>query len=112
MDNILLDGGLDVNLITEEEHGHLGLKDLQCAPYILRMAIQMVVEQVGMIQNVRIYIHGIFYLITLTVIKNKEVNETYSMLLDCPWLIDGKVNHVLNINMVTIRAMEQFNWFG
>lgn len=36
-----------------------------------------------MIYNVRIHIYGIPYLITLTIIKNKEVNGACSMLLGC-----------------------------
>ena len=104
LENVLLDGGSGVNLITEEERNRLGLKDPQPAPFRLRMADQTVVDPVGMIRNVKIHIHGIPYLITLTVIKNKEVNEAYSMLLGRPWLIDAKVNHDWGNNLVTIRG--------
>jgi hypothetical protein len=38
-------------------------------------------------------IHGIPYIITLTVIQMKEVNKAYNTLLGRPWLIDAKVNH-------------------
>lgn len=93
LDNVLLDGGSGVNLITEEERKRLGLKNPQSAPFRLRMADQTVVDPVGMIRTVKIHIHGIPYLITLTIIKNKEVNEAYSMLLGRPWLIDAKVNY-------------------
>ena len=82
--NVLLDGGSGVNLITEEEQIRLGLKEPSLAPYPLRMADQAVVEPVGLIRNVRIHIHGIPYIISLTVIRNKEVNEAYSMLLGRP----------------------------
>lgn len=33
-------------------------------------------------------------------IKNKEVNAAYSMLLKHPWLIDANVNHDLDNNLV------------
>lgn len=55
-----------------------------------------------MIYNEKIYIHDIYYLITLIVIKKKEVNEAYNMLLDYPWLIDVKINQNWNNNLVTI----------
>jgi hypothetical protein len=57
------------------------------------MADQAVVQPVGLIRNVRIHIHGISYFITLIVIRNKEINEAYSMLLGHPWLIDAKVTY-------------------
>lgn len=61
-------------------------------------------EPVGLIRNVRIHIHGIPYNISLTVIRNKEVNEAYSMLLGRPWLIDVKVTHDWGNKLVTIRG--------
>jgi hypothetical protein len=93
LENVLLDRGSGVNLITEEERIRLGMQTPLPAPYRLRMADQVVVQPVGLIRNVRIHIHGIPYFITLTVIRNKEVNEAYSMLLGRPWLIDAKVTH-------------------
>lgn len=45
-----------------------------------------------MIYNEKIYIYDIYYLIILIVIKKKEVNEVYNMLLDYFWLIDVKIN--------------------
>ena len=84
MENILLDGGSGVNLITEEKRILLGLKKPSRAPYQLRMVDQAVVEPDGLIRNVWIYIHGIPYNISLTVIQNKEVNDAYSMLLGRP----------------------------
>jgi hypothetical protein len=93
LENVLLDRGSGVNLITEEERIRLGMQTPLPAPYRLRMADQAVVQPVGLIQNVRIHIHGIPYFITLIVIQNKEVNEAYSMLLGRPWLIDAKITH-------------------
>lgn len=80
------------------------LRAPQLAPYRLRMADQTVVQPVGMIRNAKIYIHGIPYIITLMVIKNKEVNKAYSMLFGRLWLIDPKVNHGWGNNMVTLQG--------
>lgn len=52
----------------------------------------------------RIHIHGIPYLITLTVIQNMEVNEAYNMLLGHPWLIDAKVTCDLGNKVVTLQG--------
>jgi hypothetical protein len=68
------------------------------------MADQAVVQPIGLIQNVRIHIHGISYFITLTIIRNKEVNEAYSMLLGRPWLIDAKVYHDWDKKVVTTQG--------
>jgi hypothetical protein len=35
---------------------------------------------------------------------NKVVNEAYSMLLGCPWLIDAKVYHDWDKKVVTIQG--------
>jgi hypothetical protein len=84
LQNVLLDGGSGVNMITEEERLRLGLPASQAAPYRLRMADQTVVEPVGLIRNIKIHIHGIPYFISLTVICNTKVNDAYSMLLGRP----------------------------
>lgn len=74
LDNIQVDNGFGIHLIIEEEFMRLGMKDLQVGLYKLRMAIKKIVERVGMFKTVEIHIHGIPYIITLIVIKNKEVN--------------------------------------
>jgi hypothetical protein len=51
---------------------------------------------------VKIYIHEIPNFITMTSVQNKEVNEAYSMLFGCPWLIDAKITHDLGNKVVTI----------
>lgn len=84
LQNVLLNGGSGINMITEEEQLQLGLLVLQVAPYKLRMAYQTMVELMGLIRNIKIHIHGIPYFISLIVICNTEVNDAYSMLLGQP----------------------------
>jgi hypothetical protein len=105
LENVLLDGGSGVNLITEEERIRLGLPTPLPVPYRLRMADQAIVQPVGLIRNVRTHIHGILYFITSTVIRNKEFNEAYNMLLGHPWLIDAKVYHDWGKKVVTIQEV-------
>ena len=91
LENVLLDEGSGANLIIEEERIWMGMQTPLPALYQLCMVNQVLAQPVGLIWNVRIYIHGIPYFITLTVIWNKKVNEAYNMLLGHPWLIDAKV---------------------
>jgi hypothetical protein len=43
-------------------------------------------KPLGIVPNIRIRIHGIPYIVTFTVMNNKAVDLTISMLLRCPWL--------------------------
>jgi hypothetical protein len=45
------------------------------------------------IRNLKIHIHGIPYIATFIVLKNRVVDFNYSMLLGKPWLKDAKVTH-------------------
>lgn len=51
-----------------------------------------------------IYIKGVLYLINVMVIRNKDVNKAYNMLLDSPWLVNVKVNYDLGSKVVTIQG--------
>jgi len=104
LNNVLLDGGSGVNVITEEERLRLGLPKPKPAPYRLRMADQGLVDPVGLIPEVRIEVHGIPYVIALTVINNKEVNNEYRLLLGRPWLVAAKVTHDWGNRQVTIQG--------
>ena len=68
-------------MITKKRWMKLGLPASQVALYRLHMAYQPVMELEGLIKNIKIYIHGISYFITLTIICNTKVNDAYSMLL-------------------------------
>jgi len=80
----------------------LGLPKPKPTPYNLRMANQTTIKPMGFIKDLKIYVHGIPYITTFTVLQNSVVNFNYSMLLGRPWLKDAKVAHDWGSNIVTI----------
>jgi hypothetical protein len=45
------------------------------------------------IKDIKIQIHGILYIITFMVMKKKNLDSTYSMLLNWPWLHNALIIH-------------------
>jgi hypothetical protein len=93
IEDVLLDGGSRVNIVTEQLRLRLGLPKPKLAPYNLRMTDQTTTKLVGLIRDMKIYIHGIPYITAFTVLQNSVVDFSYSMLLGRPWLRDVKVAH-------------------
>jgi hypothetical protein len=71
----------------------LGLPKPKPAPYNMRMANQTNIKPMGLIKDLKIYVHGIPYITTFTVLQNNVVDSSYSMLLWRPWLRDAKMTH-------------------
>ncbi len=57
----------------------------------------------GLIKDLKVYVHGIPYIIMFTVLQNSVVDSSYSMLLGRPWLKDVKMAHDWGSNIVTIQ---------
>ncbi len=57
----------------------------------------------GLIRDLKIYVHGIPYIITFTILQNSVVDFSYSMLLGRPWLRDVKMAHDWGNNTITIQ---------
>jgi len=57
------------------------------------MVDQTTIKLVGLIKDLKIYVHGIPYIIMFTILHNSVVDSNYSMLLGRPWLRDAKVAH-------------------
>ena len=93
VDHVLLDGGSRVNIITKEERRRLGLSKPSPAPFNLKMANGTIAKPTGLLRDVKIHIHGIPYIVTLTVINCQTIKSDYSMLLGRPWLRIAKVIH-------------------
>jgi hypothetical protein len=71
----------------------LGLPKPKPAPYNLWMANQRTTKPMGLIRDLKIYVHNIPYIIMFTMLQNNVVDFNYSMLLGRPWLKDAKVAH-------------------
>jgi hypothetical protein len=68
------------------------------------MVDQTTTKLVGLIRDLKTYVHGIPYVTTFTVFQNNVVDYSYSMLLRRPWLRDVKVAHDWGSNNVTIQG--------
>ncbi len=58
----------------------------------------------GLIKNLKIYVHDIPYIIVFNVLQNNVVDFNYSMLLGRPRLRDVKVAHDWGNNIITIQG--------
>ncbi len=69
IEDVLLDGGSRVNIITKQLKLKLGLPKPKLAPYNLRMrmAYQTTTKPMGLIKDLKIYVHGIPNIIMFTV---------------------------------------------
>jgi hypothetical protein len=66
---VLLDGGYGVNIIIEQLRLRLGLPKPKPTPYNLRIINQTTTKLVGLIRDLKIYVHGIPYITTLLYFK-------------------------------------------
>jgi hypothetical protein len=93
VEDVLIDGGASVNIITENLRTKLGLPKPRPTPYHFKMANQSMTKPLGIIKNLNIHILGIPFIATFTILKNNVVDSSYFMLLRRPWLKDTKVTH-------------------
>ncbi len=73
-------------------------------PYNICMVDQTITKPFSLVMDLKIFVHGIPYTITFTVINNNVLNSNYSMFLGHPWLKDAKVSHDWGINIITIQG--------
>ncbi len=104
IEDVLLDGSFGVNIITEQLRLRLGLPKPKPTPYNLRMADQTTTKPMGLIRDLKIYVHGIPHITTFTILHNRVVDYSYSMLLGIPWLRDAKRAYDWGSNIVTIQG--------
>jgi hypothetical protein len=64
VDDVLLDGG--VNIIIEQLILKLGLQKPKSTPYNLKMVNQITTKSMGLICDLKIYVHDIPYVIRFT----------------------------------------------
>jgi hypothetical protein len=58
----------------------------------------------GLIRDLKIYVHNILYVILFIVFKKNVIDANYSTLLGRPWLRDAKIAHDLGNNIMTIQG--------
>jgi hypothetical protein len=80
VEDVLIDGRANVNIITKNLKTKLGLPKPRPTPYHLRMANQSMTKPLGIIRNSKIHIHGIPYIATFIILKNSVVDSSYYML--------------------------------
>ncbi len=88
IEDVLLRGGSRVNIITKQLRLRLGLPKPKLAPYNLRMADQTTTKPMGLIRALKIYVHGIPYITTFTILHNSVVDSSYSMCVG-ETMVDG-----------------------
>jgi hypothetical protein len=101
---VLLDGGSRVNIITEQLKLRLGLPKPKPTSYNMKISYETTTKLVGWVKDMKIYVHGIPYIIMFIVLQNSVVNSSYSMLLGRPWLKDAKMTHDWGCNIVTLQG--------
>jgi hypothetical protein len=68
------------------------------------MENQTIAKPLGLIKDLKIFVHGVPYIVTFNFINNNVIDYSYSMLLGCPWLRDAKVSYDWGTNIVTIQG--------
>jgi hypothetical protein len=101
---VLLDGGFEINIIIEQLKLRLELLKPKPTSYNLKMADQTTTKPIGLIKDLKIYVHGIPYITMFTVLHTSVVDSSYSMLLGRPWLKDAKMAHDWGSSTVTIQG--------
>jgi hypothetical protein len=93
LEDVLIDEGAIVNIITQNLITKLSLPKLRLILYHLKMANQSMTRPFKIIKILRMHIHGVPYVATFTIFKNSVVDFNHYMLLGKPWFIDAKVIH-------------------
>jgi hypothetical protein len=104
VEDVMIDGGANVNVIIETLKTKLSLPKPIPTPYHLRMVDHNMTKSLGIIKNLKIHIHRIPYVTTFIVSKNSVVEFSYYMLLGRPWLIDAKVTHDWGNNVIIVQG--------
>jgi hypothetical protein len=81
VEDVLINGGANMTIITENFKTKLSLPIPSPIPYHLRMVDQSMTKPLGIIKKIKIHIHGIPYITTFIVLKTIVVDFNYYMLL-------------------------------
>lgn len=91
---VLVDGGSGVNIMPLYTMEQLGLQITKPSPYVINMANQTLEAPIGQITGCRMSMGGEVYSMTFQVLKMHTNKNSFSLLLDRPWLraTNGMVN--------------------
>lgn len=95
MDQVILDLGLDVNVLPKKTWEHMGRPALQWPPIQLRMVNQQKILPMGRLQGVTVDIEGASTQTNFKVIEIVDDSNPYPMLLVIDWAND--MNRVINL---------------
>jgi hypothetical protein len=104
IEDVFLNGGSKVNIITNKLRVQLGLSKPKPTPYNLHTVDQTMAKPLGLIKDLKILAHGILYAITFIMVQSSVLDSIYFMLLGHPWLKDAKVSHNWGNNTITIQG--------
>jgi hypothetical protein len=93
LEDVFLDDGCGINIITKQLKLRLGLPKPKPIPYSLRMVNQTSTKPMGLIHDLKIYVQDKCYIIVFIVVHNNVIDANYSMLLGKSWLRDVKITH-------------------
>jgi hypothetical protein len=104
IEDVLINGGINVNIIVKNLITKLGLPKPSPTPYHLKMADHNMIRPLRIIKNLKIHIHGNPYIAAFIVLKNNVVDSSYSMLLRRVWLGDVRVTHNWGNNVTIVQG--------
>ena len=103
IENVLIDGGAGVNIVTKTNCEKFGWQDWLLVPFLVRMADQWRVRPLGILRNIFLDIGGISFSMAFVVLSMEDTLEEYNIILGRPWLRQAKVRHDWAANQLTIR---------
>lgn len=104
IEQVLIDGGAGVNIVTRATCKKMGWMDWLPTPFLAQMADQRRVHPLGILKGIVLDIGGISFAMSFVVMGMEEANEEYNLLLGRPWLRQAKVRHNWELNQLTIRC--------
>lgn len=107
IDNVLLVGGSNVNIILKQLKTKLGLLKPKPTPYNLKMVDQITTKPMGFIRDSWMYVHNIPSVNTQCPTKQCGKLLLFYVVKKTMHLRGAKVRHDWGNNMVLYRAMEQ-----
>lgn len=91
MNQVILDLGLDANILPKQTWERMGRPKLQWSPIQLRMENQQEIIPMGRLQEIRVDINGAGVLVNFEVIEITDDSNPYPALLGFDWAYDMDV---------------------